>query len=114
MSSSYTGRPIARTASAASSSRVEHAALIRKQNTLEGKVAQVRAYMLGLAHQYGSVHRVPCPSPAEWERLASGRNPVLPHLTILHLYADGDMRSRVAAGESYYEVYWQAALAQQG
>lgn len=85
----------------------------RPQNMLS-KIAQVEKYILDKARQRKDrdPNKVRCPSREEWGKLAAGRRPILPSVTVLQLYADEEMRLAARLRRNGYRgAYFAAAQA---
>lgn len=80
-----------------------------RQDLLETIEAYIRTTAASQQPYNGIASRVPCPSEAAWLNLASGRNPVLPTLTRMNLYANEHMRNLAAKMGGMRQAYFAVA-----
>jgi hypothetical protein len=106
----YTGRPVRKGAGQASAEKIARADLGRRR-TVNDKLDMVEAYIRGQAraHFGGDVDQVPCPDIPTWNKLCSGRNPLLPSSAQMGLFSTEELRSLGAELGGLRQAYFAAA-----
>lgn len=106
----YTGRPHRKSAATASAEKIARADT-GKRHPANHKLDMVAAYIRNeaRAHFGGNVDQVPCPDIPTWNRLCSGREPVMPSAAQMGLYSTEELRKLGAELGGLRLAYFAAA-----